>query len=148
MKASFFGDICPNWPLFCPNWPLFCPNWPLFCPYLTSESLTRQGFQTPKKEKKKKKKRKGFFMKNSSMPSLKLGRFNLAKARLRGCFFSNDHWGPKAEKKQKRLWTRFARVFSKAKALDSKNYRAASIFKSGFSRGNKRTFIVSLVDTR
>ena len=26
-------------------------------------------------------------MKNSPMPSLKLGRFNLAKARLRGCFF-------------------------------------------------------------
>ena len=37
-------------------------------------------------------------MKNSPMPSLKLGRFNLAKARLRGCFFSNDDWEPKAEK--------------------------------------------------
>ena len=28
-----------------------------------------------------------------------------------------------------------ARIFLRAKALDSKNYRAANIFKSGFSEG-------------
>ena len=45
--------------------------------------------------------------------------------------------------------TRFARVFSKAKAHDSKNRLAANIFKSGFSEGgNRRIFFVSLVDTR
>ena len=79
------------------------------------------------------------------MPSLKLGRFNLAKARLRGCF-SNDRENQK-QKKAKATMNSLRSCFSKAKALDSKNYRAASIFKSGF-QGNKRTFIVSLVDTR
>ena len=86
-----------------------------------------------KEKKKKRKKEKRFFMKNSPMPSLKLGRFNLAKARLRGCFFFKWWLRTKSRKKQKQLWSRFARIFSKAKALDSKNYRAANIFKSGFS---------------
>ena len=72
-------------------------------------------------------------MKNSPMPSLKLGRFNLAKARLRGCF-SNGDLEPKAEK-SKSNYELASLVFSKAKALDSKNYRAASIFKSGFQGG-------------
>ena len=117
--------------------------------YLTPvKALHSKAFRPLKKKKEKRKKEKRFFHeKQLPMPSLKLGRFNLAKARLRGCFFQMIIENQK-QKKQKRLWTRFARVFSKAKALDSKNYRAASIFKSGFSRGNKRTFIVSLVDTR
>ena len=38
--------------------------------------------------------------------------------------------------------------FLKAKTHDSKNHLTANIFKSGFQRGNNRTFIVSLVDTR
>ena len=33
------------------------------------------------------------------------------------------------------IGTRFARVFLKAKAHDSKNHLAANIFKSGFSEG-------------
>ena len=67
------------------------------------------------------------------MPSLKLGRFNLAKARLRGCF-SNGDLEPKAEK-SKSDYELASLVFFKAKALDSKNYRAANIFKSGFQGG-------------
>jgi len=47
------------------------------------KALHSKAFNPPKKRKKEKR----FFMKNSPMPSLKLGRFNLAKARLRGCFF-------------------------------------------------------------
>ena len=67
------------------------------------------------------------------MPSLKLGRFNLAKARLRGCF-SNEDLEPNAEK-SKNNYELASLVFFKEKALDSKNYRAASIFKSGFQGG-------------
>ena len=33
-----------------------------------------------------------------------------------------------------------ARIFLRAKALDSKNYRAANIFKSGFSEGGISEF--------
>jgi hypothetical protein len=52
------------------------------------KALHSKAFRPPKKRKKeKKKKEKRFFTKNSPMPSLKLGRFNLAKARLRAVFF-------------------------------------------------------------
>ena len=47
-----------------------------------------------------------------------------------------DGASPKPQKaKAKANGTRFARVFSKAKAHDSKNHLAANIFKSGFSEG-------------
>jgi hypothetical protein len=54
---------------------------------------------------------------------------------------------PKSKSKGKN-GTRFARVFSKAKAHDSKNFHEINIKKAVFQRGNNRTFIVSLVDTR
>ena len=60
--------------------------------------------------------------------------FNLAKARLRGCFFQMMIENQK-QKKQKLTMNSLRSYFSKAKALDSKNYRAANIFKSGFSEG-------------
>ena len=98
------------------------------------KALHTAGFQPLKKKKKKKEKKKsGFYMKNSPMPSLKLGRFNLAKARLRGCF-SNGDLEPKA-KKAKATMNSLRSYFSKAKALDSKNYRAASILKAVFKEG-------------
>ena len=86
-------------------------------------------------------------MKNSPMPSLKLGRFNLAKARLRGCF-SNGDLEPKSRKKQKQLWTRFARIFQKQKPSIAKIIEQPVFLKAVFKEGNKRTFIVPLVDTR
>ena len=102
-----------------------------------------------KKEKKKKEKKKsGFYTKNSPMPSLKLGRFNLAKARLRGCFFSNDHWEPKAEKSKSDYELASLVFFQKQKPSIVKIIEQPVFLKAVFQGGNKRTFIVSLVDTR
>ena len=101
-----------------------------------------------KEKKKKRKKEKRFFMKNSPMPSLKLGRFNLAKARLRGCFFSNDHWEPKAEKSKSNYELASLVFFQKQKPSIVKIIEQPVFLKAVFQGGNKRTFFVSLVDTR
>jgi hypothetical protein len=82
------------------------------------------------------------------MPSLKLGRFNLAKARLRGCFFSNDHWEPKAEKSKSDYELASLVFFQKQKPSIVKIIEQPVFLKAVFQGGNKRTFIVSLVDTR
>ena len=50
------------------------------------------------------------------------------------CLVGSKPQTPKSKSKGKN-GTRFARVFSKAKAHDSKNHLAANIFKSGFSEG-------------
>ena len=87
-------------------------------------------------------------MKNSPMPSLKLGRFNLAKARLRGCFFSNDDLEPKAEKSKSNYELASLVFFQKQKPSIVKIIEQPVFLKAVFQAGNKRTFIVSLVDTR
>ena len=101
---------------------------------------------TPKKEKKKKeKKRKGFLHEKQFLcPRKARIALNLAKARLRGCFFQMIIENQK-QKKSKRTMNSLRSYFSKAKALDSKNYREQPVFlKAVFQGGNKRTFIVSL----
>ena len=73
-----------------------------FLAFSTSESLTQQGFQTPKKEKKKKKKRKGkVFHENSSMPSLKLDVLTSFHSVLGAVFLMMIE--KQKQKKQKRL---------------------------------------------
>ena len=118
--------------------------------YLTPvKALHSKAFRPLKKKKRKKKKRKAVFSrKQSSMPSLKLGRFNLAKARLRGCFFSNDHWEPKAEKSKSDYELASLVFFQKQKPSIVKIIEQPVFLKAVFQGGNKRTFIVSLVDTR
>ena len=116
--------------------------------YLTPWKPYTTRLSAPKKEKRKKKKKSGFFTKNSPMPSLKLGRFNLAKARLRGCFFSNDHWEPKAEKSKSDYELASLVFFQKQKPSIVKIIEQPVFLKAVFQAGNKRTFIVSLVDTR
>lgn len=56
---------------------------------------------------------------------------------------------PETPKSKGKNGTRFARVFSKAKAHDSQKLQGIRCSKSGFSEGgNERIFFVSLVDTR
>ena len=58
-------------------------------------------------------------------------------------------WGkPQTPKARAKNGTRFARVFSKAKKLTVVNFHEIRYRKSGFQRGNKRTFFMPLVDTR
>ena len=74
-------------------------------------------------------------MKNSPMPSLKLGRFNLAKARLRGCFFSNDDLEPKAEKSKSNYELASLVFFQKQKLTIAKNFKKSDAEKAVFQRG-------------
>ena len=82
------------------------------------------------------------------MPSLKLGRFNLAKARLRGCFFQMIIENQK-QKKSKSDYELASLVFlQKQKPTIDKIFMKFDIEKAVFQRGNNRIFFVSLVDTR
>ena len=80
------------------------------------------------------------------MPSLKLGRFNLAKARLRAVFqmiIENQK-----QKKAKATMNSLRSYFQKQKPSIVKIIEQPVFLKAVFQGGNKRTFIVSLVDTR
>ena len=72
-------------------------------------------------------------MKNSPMPSLKLGRFNLAKARLRAVF-SNGDLEPKAEK-AKATMNSLRSYFQKQKPSIAKIIEQPVFLKAVFQGG-------------
>jgi hypothetical protein len=91
------------------------------------KALHNKAFSPLKKEKKKKRKKKsGFFTKNSPMPSLKLGRFNLAKARLRGCFFQMIIENQK-QKKAKATMYSLRSYFLKSKSSKVRTHSGCSV---------------------
>ena len=79
-------------------------------------------------------------MKNSSMPSLKLGRFNLAKARLRGCFFQMMIENQKQKKAKVTMNSLRSYFFKKQKPSIVKIIEQPIFLKAVFQRGNKRIF--------
>jgi len=74
-------------------------------------------------------------MKNSPMPSLKLGRFDLVSLGLRGRFFFNDDWEAKAEKSKSDYELASLVFFQKQKPSIVKIIEQLIFLKAVFQRG-------------